>query len=84
VTPPASLPRRLYRAWLELAARFGEAQTLVLLTLVYFLALGPAALGLAIGRQDPLHKRDLGANGSGWWEADTTHSPDLERARRLF
>lgn len=82
--PGAPLWRRLYVGWLQIAARFGEAQTLVILTLVYTLVIGPVALGLAAARRDLLHKRDLHGEGTAWGEADTESRPDLERAKRLF
>lgn len=82
--PPLSFWRRLYRGWLLVAARFGEVQTLIVLTLVYSLVIGPFALGIAVARRDLLHKRGLGAPQSAWGDADTVVKPDLERARRLF
>jgi hypothetical protein len=76
--------RRLYEAWLEVAGRFGEVQTLVVVTLVYAIAVGPVALVILATRQDLLHKRALHAEGSAWNDADTVKAPDLERAKRLF
>jgi hypothetical protein len=76
--------RRLYEGWLEVAARFGEVQTLVVVTLVYAIAIGPVALVIAATRQDLLHKRQLHAAGSAWNDADTVNAPDLKRAKRLF
>lgn len=76
--------RRLYLGWLEIAGRFGEVQTLIVVTLVYSFVMGPTAAVIAIGRGDLLHKRDLFADGSAWNEADSTANPDLERAKRLF
>ncbi len=75
--------RRLYAGWLEIAARFGEVQTLLVLAMVYTLVLGPVALVLFALRRDLLHKRGLRVSGSAWSEADSA-SADLERARRLF
>lgn len=75
--------RRLYAGWLEIAARFGEVQTLLLLVMVYTVVLGPVALVILGLRRDLLHKRGLHSPGSAWSEADTA-SADLERARRLF
>ena len=75
--------RRLYAGWLEIAARFGEVQTLLVLAMVYTLVLGPVALVLLALRRDLLHKRGLHLSGSAWSEADTA-SADLERAKRLF
>lgn len=79
-----SLGRRLYRGWLLVAARFGEVQTLIVLTLVYGLVMGPFAVVIAAARRDLLHKRGLGLPDSAWSDADTVVKPDLERAKRLF
>jgi len=76
--------RKLYLGWLEIAARFGEVQTLIIVSLVYGLVIGPMATAISIGRGDLLHKRDLYADGSAWSEADSTSNPDVERAKRLF
>ena len=87
VNEPETQPgvwRRLYESWLQIAARFGEVQTEILVTLVYTLVIGPMGLGAAAFRQDLLHKRGLREPGSAWSEADTVVRPDLERAKRLF
>ena len=75
--------RRLYAGWLEIAARFGEVQTLLVLSIVYTLVLGPVALVLFAFRRDLLQRRGLHVPGSAWSEADTAGA-DLERAKRLF
>ena len=75
--------RRLYAGWLEIAARFGEVQTLLVLAIVYTLVLGPVALALFALRRDLLHERGLHLSGSAWSQADTA-SADPERAKRLF
>jgi hypothetical protein len=79
-----ALGRRLYEGWLRVAACFGEVQTLVVVTLVYLLAVGPVGLGARLTRRDLLAKRGLRGPQSAWREADTVTRPDLERARRLF
>lgn len=79
-----SVGRRLYTGWLRVVARFGEVQTLILLTLVYSFVIGPMAVGAAAARRDLLAKGGLREGDSAWGDADTTTSPDLERARRLF
>jgi hypothetical protein len=76
--------RKLYLGWLEIAARFGEVQTLIVVALVYAFVIGPTAAAIAIGRGDLLHKRGLYGEGSVWNEADSTSDPDVERAKRLF
>jgi hypothetical protein len=79
-----SLSRRLYGGWLEIAARFGEAQTEIIVALIYTFVIGVAAVAIKIGRGDPLHKRGLRVAGSAWNDAESTNAPDLERAKRLF
>ena len=76
--------RRLYQGWLAIAAHFGEVQTLIILTLVYSIVMGPVASVMAVTRRDMLHKRGLRASGSVWGDADSVARPDLERAKRLF
>ena len=75
--------RFLYAGWLEIAARFGEVQTLLVLAIVYSLVLGPVAVVMFAFRRDLLQRRGLHVPGSAWSEADSAGA-DLERAKRLF
>ena len=43
--PSPSVSARMYQGWMQIAARFGEVQTLIVLTLVYTFVIGPFALG---------------------------------------
>lgn len=81
---PKPLWRRLYEGWLEVAAHFGEVQTLIVVALVYALVIGPMATVASLARRDLLDKRSVRGPGSAWREADSVARPDLERARRLF
>ncbi len=83
MSEPQAMWRRLYAGWLEIAARFGEVQTLLVVTMVYTLVLGPVALVMYALRRDLLHKRGLRVAGSAWSKADSA-AAELERARRLF
>lgn len=76
--------RRLYLGWLELAAHFGEIQTLLIVCVVYVFVLGPMAVLATLGRRDLLAKRGFAATASAWSDADSVSNPDLERAKRLF
>jgi hypothetical protein len=67
-----------------IAAAFGEAQTLVIVGIIYGFVLGPIALVIQGTRGDPLQKRGLRAPGTAWLDADSTAAPDVERAKRLF
>ncbi len=75
--------RRLYEGWLVIAGRFAHVQTLVILSFFYAFMIGPAAVGIVLGRGDLLAKRGLREGGSAWREAETTR-PELERARQQF
>jgi hypothetical protein len=76
--------RRLYEGWMEVAVRFGEVQTIIVVFLVYAVVVGPMATAAGVARKDLLDKRALHDPGSAWREADSVKKPDLERARRLF
>jgi hypothetical protein len=83
MTDTPSLLGRLRDGWLEIVARFGEVQTLVLLGLIYVLVIGPAALVARALGNDFLSKRGLGESGSVWREADS-RAPDLEHAKQPY
>ena len=78
--PPPAGWRRFTAGWMAIVARFGFAQTLVILALFYALLLGPVAMLLGLARRDLLERRGLRAGGSAWRDADSA-PPDLERAR---
>ena len=40
--------RKLYLGWLEIAARFGEVQTMIIVSLVYSFVVGPTAVVIAV------------------------------------
>jgi hypothetical protein len=89
-TTPAESPavsgfgRRLYHGWLELAAHFGEVQTVLIVCFVYVFVLGPMAMIASVTGRDLLAKRGFDASASAWSDADSTARPDVERAKRLF
>lgn len=77
------VPRRLLEGWLEIVARFGEVQTLVLLGLIYALVFGPAsAIARGLGN-DFLSKRGLREAGSAW-RATESRPPLLENVKQPF
>lgn len=77
-----SVGRRLKNGWMAIVARFGFVQTLVLLSFIYVVVIGPVWFVMAISRRDQLAKRGLGEAGTAWQDADTA-PPDLERAKLL-
>jgi hypothetical protein len=83
MTEQPSLGRRLLEGWVQIAAQFGEVQTLVLLGLIYGLVFGPASLVARGLGSDFLAKRGIGEAGSAWRDADT-RPPDLENVKQPF
>jgi len=83
MTDRPSPARQLVEGWMQIAARFGEVQTLVLLGLIYALVIGPASLVARALGSDFLSKRGLGESGSAWREADT-RPPILENVKQPF
>jgi hypothetical protein len=67
-----------------IAGHFGEIQTLLIVSAVYLLVVGPIAVVAAATRRDLLAKRAPAVGQSVWLPADSTTHPDLERAKRLF
>ena len=76
-----SLLRRLAAGWMRIVARFGEVQTLVLLTLFYALLIGPASMISSAARKDMLHKRALPEGEPSAWDEADTGGHDIERAK---
>jgi hypothetical protein len=54
---------RLWQAWTRLIQRLGAFQARVVLTLLYFVVVGPFAVGMKLG-SDPLRARRV--TGSNW------------------
>jgi hypothetical protein len=76
------LRRRLYDKWIAFARVLGRINTVVLLTLVYLVVLGPVALVSRILRKDFLD-RGLDARPS-YWEDREEEEHTLERRSRQF
>jgi hypothetical protein len=78
-----SIGRRLLAGWNAIVARFGFAQTLVILAGFYAFVIGPGALVVSLARRDLLDRRRLRAGDSAWRSADSA-APDLERAKHEY
>jgi hypothetical protein len=73
------MARRLWERWKHLARRVGDFQARVLLTLFYFLILGPLAVVLR-WCSDPLAIK--GTTPRGWSNREAKEGIPLEQARR--
>jgi hypothetical protein len=73
------LARKLWEGWKRIARKIGDFQARVLMTLFYFLVLGPVAMVLR-WRSDPLAIKPN--TQRGWRDSDAREGVAMERARR--
>ena len=77
-----SLRRRLYGRWMAFARVLGKINTIVLLTIVYMVIIGPVALVFRMFGKDLLDRTSDGRS-SYWYDRDEEeHS--VERRSRQF
>ena len=72
-------PRRAWERWKVIARIIGEFQSRLLLSVFYFVILGPVAVVRRVC-SDPLHLRS--GSLSGWLEVSGTSGKSIEDARR--
>lgn len=73
--------RTLWSAWKVIALKIANVQARVLLSIFYFVAFAPFALGVRMF-SDPLRLRPTGR--SGWLRRDEPNGDALVVARRQF
>jgi hypothetical protein len=71
--------RILWERWKQIARKIGDFQARALMTLFYFLILGPVAMVLG-WRSDPLGIKP--GTPRGWYNSDIREGEPMERARR--
>jgi hypothetical protein len=71
--------RMLWEQWKQVARKIGDFQARALMTLFYFLILGPVAMVLC-WRSDPLAIKP--GTPRGWCDSDVKEGEPMERARR--
>jgi len=74
--------RIAYEYWMKFARALGKANAFVLLTLVYVVVIGPAAIVLKILRRDLLDRK--AEPGSTHWYQKEQEETTLERSERQF
>jgi hypothetical protein len=77
-----TLWRRLYGYWMGFAKVLGKINTIVLLTLVYVVIIGPVALVLKVFGRDLLDRRP--EPRSSYWYEKTQEDVTLERSKQQF
>jgi hypothetical protein len=73
------LARQLWERWKRIARTIGDFQARALMTLFYFLILGPAALAIR-WRSDPLAMK--ATTPRGWSDKEDRGGVPMEHARR--
>jgi hypothetical protein len=74
--------KALSEYWLRFARMLGKANALVLLTVVYFLIIGPGAILLKLFRKDLLDRR-MEERTSYWHDKDPVDQ-DVDRSKHQF
>jgi hypothetical protein len=73
--------RNLWKTWKRIARKIGDVQARIILTLFYFLIVGPFAL-VVRWRSDPLAMKP--GTPRGWQLKEETKDPPMTRAIRQF
>jgi hypothetical protein len=82
VAPRGTIWRTAYGYWMRFAKALGKANALLLLTIVYVVLIGPAALVLKLLGKDLLNRK--AGVGPTYWNAKTQEPLSLERSKQQF
>ena len=74
--------RKLLDLWITFGERLGSVMSILLLTTVYLVLLGPMKLALFLMRHDPL--RSARTKDQSFWISRSSEPPTVENARRQF
>jgi hypothetical protein len=74
---------RIKNGWLLFARTLGRVSTIILLTLIYLLVIGPMALYVKILGKDLLQKKNYAAKTS-YWRDRVSSEPTIERHKFQF
>jgi hypothetical protein len=74
--------KRIWAGWKRIAGIIGRFQTLIILTLFYFIVAGPAWVLIRIFGKDMLNNRR--GNDIKYWIDNQSSGDEAERARHQF
>lgn len=77
------LLKKLFQKWKSFALKVSKVQTIIVLSLIYFLVIGPSSLILFLLGKDFLRLRSK-SESSFWVEREKSAEKDLKRALRQF
>ncbi len=72
----------IYNGWMKVVKVIGRVQTVILLTLIYFIGVGLIGIIFFILRRDMLGKKLK--KGLSFWRGRQSLKSDLESSKRLF
>lgn len=81
-TLPRTIWKQAYDYWMKFARGLGRVNALVLLTFVYFVVIGPAAIVLRIFGKDLLDRE--AEKGSSYWYKKDQEQLTFERSKQQF
>jgi hypothetical protein len=73
----------LKRYWLLFAQKLGKVNTLILLSLVYFIIVGIMSLLVRLFRKDLLHRK-IDINLASYWQTRLSSEQSLDRHKFQF
>ena len=74
---------RIKDGWMYFARTLGRVNTIILLTLVYVVIIGPMALLVKILRKDLLQKK-MNSTLTSYWRGRASNEPTIERHKYQF
>ena len=75
--------KKFWTGWKRLAHKVARVQTIILITIFYFLILVPLGALFRMFGWDPLEAKGLQSGRTSNWKEVTPKSPELESLRRL-
>jgi hypothetical protein len=75
--------KKIKDGWMWFAKKLGWINTVVLLTIIYVIIIGPMALVIKIFRIDPLQRKQETGKKS-YWRTRISSEPTLERHKFQF
>jgi hypothetical protein len=79
-----SLLKRIWAGWKRVAHKIGRFQTRVLLTVFYYLVVGPTWAVLKMAGSDPLDRRPKAGDYFKECRTEAAEGSEIERARHQF
>ncbi len=74
---------KAWQAWKRIARKIGKVQTIILLTILYFIFIAPVGAIMRLLGWDPLETHFRRLKGTTNWKPVKNGEPDLKSLRRM-